>query len=111
MKMLCRYYLILLVGFLAQAASTPDKNKLDYAFKKLALGIPIRVLLQESAPKDVSWELSSDEGFVLYAPVTKEKTVFKGTKLVVSHKNGSFHFNGQKISGTHIFVLPLRGSG
>ena len=109
MKMLSKYCLVLLLAMGAQAAPPVNKQKLDYAFKKLALGIPIRVVLQECAPKDVSWELSSEEGFVLYAPISKEKTVFKGTKLLVTHKNGLFYLNGQKISDTHVFVLPLRG--
>ncbi len=103
---------ILLAGALGMQgllAAPPKKQKIDYSFKKLAQGIPVRVLLEESAAKDVAWELNSDEGFVLYAPTSKEKTVLKKTKLLVTHKKGNFYLNGQKIPDAHIFVLPLRG--
>ncbi len=85
------------------------KAKLDYAFKKLDLDIPIRVLLHENTLKDTKWTLASNEGFVVYAPESKKKTIFTSTGLTVTYKNGAFYANGQKQPDTHIFIMPLGG--
>lgn len=98
-----------LIGSLSLAAPSVSKRKLDYAFKKLALDIPIRVLLQENKLRDTKWLLGSDEGVVVYSPETKKKTIFMRTGLTVTYKNGAFYIDGQKQTGTHFFIMPLGG--
>lgn len=100
---------IVLLSLQPISALPRKQQKHDYAFKKLTQGIPIRVLLQEALPKEVSWEINSDEGFILYAPESKEKTVLKEKKLLVTLKNNFFHLNNHKVQDSHFFILPVRG--
>ncbi len=68
-----------------------NKQVLQQTFKKLDLEIPIRVLLDEQTyPNDVHWKFGSQAGFVVFAPETKEKTVYQMTSITVTCKDGIF---------------------
>ncbi len=87
-----------------------NKHILQQTFKKLDLEIPIRVLLDEQTyPNDVHWKFGSQAGFVVFAPETKEKTVYQMTSITVTCKDGIFLINGKKQSAPHLFVIPLNG--
>ncbi len=98
----------LLVGRLV-APPAVSKANLERTFKLLEFDIPIRVLLEEKKLTNLKWSLSSNGGFVAYSPHNKRKTIFKGTTLLVTYRNGAFHINGQKMPDTHMFILPLAG--
>lgn len=99
---------VLCVGNLV-APPAVSKRNLERTFKLLEFDTPIRVLLEEKDLGSVKWSISSNGGFVAYAPGTKRKTLFKGTNIMVTYRNGAFHINGQKLSDTHMFILPLAG--
>ncbi len=100
--------LAVLLGFSLSAVPI-TKEQLIHAFKQLDLNIPIRVLLDERELNDVRWVLKSAGGFVLFAPGEKEKTVFQAAALEIGYKQKSFSINGRKITGEHLFILPLQG--
>lgn len=109
MKTLFRILLaVLLVGRIV-APPAVSKVNLERVFKLLKFEIPIRVLLEEKKLSQVKWSLSSNGGFVVYSPHNKRKTLFKGTNILVTYRDGAFHINGQKIPDAHMFILPLAG--
>ena len=92
------------------AQQTLNKEVLDRTFKKmLDFEIPIRVLLSESNTSDIKWAIGSAEGFVVYDPMTREKTLFKGKGLLVTFAQNQFYLNGKKMAGDHMFIMPLMG--
>jgi stage II sporulation protein D len=98
------------LSVIAAPSTEPSKvQKSDYAFKKITQGIPIRVLLQDGALNEVAWDIHSDEGFILYIPTTKEKSVIKGTKLMVTQSRGSLYLNGKKLADNQVYIMPIRG--
>lgn len=109
MKILFSVLLSLLVTGTVLAPPAVSKGNLDRTFKLLEFEMPIRVLLDEQKLSQVQWDIASSGGIVVYAPGTKKKTVFKGTTATVTYKAGAFHINGQKLSETHMFILPLAG--
>ncbi len=109
MKMLFRLIVPLLIVSRLIAPPAMSKPNLDRTFKLLEFDIPMRVLLDEQKLSKVKWSLSSSGGFVAYCPQNKRKTIFKGTTILVTHRDGVFHINGQKVSGVHLFILPLAG--
>ena len=86
------------------------KHILQETFKKLDLEIPIRVLLdEENMLSEVHWKLSSHGGFLIFAPETKQKTVYQKTHIDVTCSKGSFKINGIQQDVNHLFVIPLSG--
>lgn len=105
MKMLCKLLLALSV---VQVAFPVSKMQLASTLKKLEMGIPIRVLLDESDLKTpFQWKLNSPVGFVLIAPDKNLKIVFQASVLVITYTKGSFYVNGQKQSSDHLFIIPV----
>lgn len=107
--MLFRSLVPLLVVARLMAPPAVSKSNLERTFKLLDFDIPIRVLLDEQKLPQVTWEMVSNGGMVVYAPTTDRKTIFKGTAIKVTYANGAFHINGQKMPESHMFVLPLAG--
>jgi len=102
-------YVALALSTSTVSASSSVKQKMDAALAKLSFEIPIRVLIQESPLDEVQWQLHSDEGFVVYSPSTKKKTIFTQKTIVVTYKQGAVFLNGQKQADVQLFVIPLTG--
>ncbi len=109
MKTLFKILLPLIICSRLYGPPAVSKSNLERTFKLLEFDIPIRVLLDEKKLSSVSWSLSSNGGFVLFAPQAKRKTVVKGTSMKITFHNGEFLINEQKFSDDHMFILPLAG--
>lgn len=103
------FIFLVLFGCPIFASKPVNKDVLDKTLKKmLDFEIPIRVLLEEKNVSEIKWALGSTDGFMVYDPETREKTLFKGKGLLVTVRD-NFYLNDKKMTGTHLFVLPLLG--
>ncbi len=88
------------------------ENSSELILTKLAMDIPIRVLLDEkNVTKPFQWKLESPGFFVVFSPgENRRKTIVKAPTVVITHSKGSFYVNGLRQLSSHFFIVPLKDS-
>lgn len=112
MKLLCNLLVALLVGCFFVSSGFASQAKTDIIARKLAIDIPIRVLLDEqSASKSFQWRLESPSAFFLFFPDNKRsKVAIQAPVIIISYQKGAFYVNGKRQSTAHFFIVPLKES-